>query len=399
MPAIEQAQTILQKITKERPKTTSAWVTWAQIYLDQAQTAEAMSTILRALTYSPEDRDLLFLKAKTEAATAPALAVPTLKALNERLGSDTEIALALANIYVQIGRYQEAITLLENHITHCSKAQYEKVNTALAVALYKNGNKDKAEQLFDDLYQTAKTSSDVFLTQAALLADDLNWSSLSDRIGDWSDCNPNDVNTLVTLAARLAAAENASAALFAENLLHTIIKHNPDSTAAIFTLAMLMQAAGRTTEADALYRRLLRLQPENVVAINNLAWIMCEEEGNYQQALELAKQGLRKTPDYIDLIDTCGVIYYRLGDHEKAVTDFTRCIELCPANSPALVASYFHLARTLVAVGHNNGAADNLQKALELSSNIGGLSPTEVAEAKNLLGKISEGTKHGQIAN
>ncbi|MHC4635171.1 MAG: tetratricopeptide repeat protein, partial [Planctomycetota bacterium] len=397
MSAIEQAQTILQKITEERPKTTSAWVTLAQIYLDQGQKAEAMSTILRALTYSPEDRDLLFLKAETEAATAPALAVPTLKALNERLGNDTEIALALANIYVQIGRYREAITLLNNHITHCSEAQYEKVNTALAVALYKNGSNDKAEQLFDELYQTTKTSSDVFLTQVALLADDLNWSSLSDRISDWSDRNPNDVNTLVTLAAKLAVAENVSAARFAENLLRTILKHNPDSTAAIFTLAMLMQAAGRTTEADALYRRLLQFQPENVIAINNLAWIMCEEQGNYQQALELAKQGLRKTPDYVDLIDTCGVIYYRLGDHEKAVTDFTRCIELCPGNSPALVASYFHLARALVAVGHNNGAADNLQKALDLSSNIGGLSPIEVAEAKNLLGKISEGTKHGPI--
>ena len=62
--------------------------------------------------------------------------------------------------------------------------------------------------------------------------------------------------------------------------------------------------------------------------VNNLAWIMCEHEGQYEEALELAQQGLKVSPEYADLIDTRGVIYYRSGEYQKAVEDF---IESDPA--------------------------------------------------------------------
>jgi tetratricopeptide (TPR) repeat protein len=112
---------------------------------------------------------------------------------------------------------------------------------------------------------------------------------------------------------------------------------------------------------------------------------MCEEQGKHQEALELAQNGLEKTPDYIDLIDTRGVIYYRLGESDKAVQDFTRCIELYPLEAPSAAASHYHLGRALAGLGQKDKAAENFKKALELNDRIGGLSDADVADVHRLL--------------
>ena len=62
------------------------------------------------------------------------------------------------------------------------------------------------------------------------------------------------------------------------------------------TLAILLQINGRPNESAALYQKVLALEPDNVIIINNLAWIMCETQGKYQQALDLAQTGLKLEP-------------------------------------------------------------------------------------------------------
>jgi tetratricopeptide (TPR) repeat protein len=156
-------------------------------------------------------------------------------------------------------------------------------------------------------------------------------------------------------------------------------------------LAMLLQITGRFAESTPLYQQILTLQPDNVIAINNLAWILCEEHGKYQQALELAQRGLKTAPNYTDLIDTRGVVYYKLGQYDKAIQDFTKCIKLYPTETPSLVASYFHLGRALVGLGQKDKAVESLEKALELNTKIGGLSGADLAEARQLLEGLSEG--------
>ena len=131
------------------------------------------------------------------------------------------------------------------------------------------------------------------------------------------------------------------------------------------------------------------LQPEDEVTINNAAWIMCEEQGKHQQALELAEKGLKLAPQYVDLIDTRGVIYYRLGKLDKAIADFITCIKLYPDTVAGCVGSHFHLARALAASGQRTRALEHLSQALDLESRIGGLSPQDMEEAKNLRKKIS----------
>jgi hypothetical protein len=80
-----------------------------------------------------------------------------------------------------------------------------------------------------------------------------------------------------------------------------------------------------------------------------------------------------------------------------AAQDFAKCVDSYPKDSPSLTISYYHFAKTLLALKQNNKAIDNLQKALDLNSRIGGLAPFEANQAQGLLVKLSQEQKRVAI--
>jgi len=177
-----------------------------------------------------------------------------------------------------------------------------------------------------------------------------------------------------------------------------IFKNDSYSIEDMTNLAILLYTVDRSDESVPLYQRVLQLQPDNLIVINNLAWIMCEEQGKFQQALELAQRGLKIDSNYIDLIDTRGVAYYRLGEFDKAVEDFTTCIELYPDGTLTAISLRFHLARAFDKLGQKYKAVEHLNQALDLyqalepANRIGALSDTDLAEAQRLLKQLQEGS-------
>jgi tetratricopeptide (TPR) repeat protein len=384
-PSIEQAENILNTITEDHPKTVSAWVQKARIYLKQGQSGKLMDTVLSGLVHSPNDKALLSLKAQAEYDRSPLLAIPTLKMLADLYPDDTDVRLNLANTYVASERYDEGVTSLKQLLGSCKKSDKRKVNTALAVALYKSGNQPQAKREFELLYQAIPGDPTLFLTEMKLLMEDKQWSEMAAKVSERFEKQPDDTATFITLANELVPRVDSEARQAAEEILRRVLKKRPDSVQAMITLAMLLQMSSRCEESAALYHRIITLEPDNVIAINNLAWIMCEEEGEYEQALELAHRGLMRAPDYTDLIDTRGVVYYKLGQYDKAIQDFNRCLKLYPKNSPSLTVSYFHLGKALAKSGQKEDAIRILKKVLELNTQHSSLSATDVADVEHLL--------------
>ena len=393
-PSIELAQQVLQAITCKQPKYCAAWALLAKTHLMNKQSGKALDIILQGLTYSPNDKDLLLLKAHIEAQRSPLLAIGTLRILNEREPNNCEIALELANMYIASRQYDNAVTLLHNLLSSCQEKDRRKIDTSLAVAMHKNGNISQSQQIFDSLYKSIANDSQVFLAQIKLLIDQKNWQQSHLRVSRWLKQNPDDIETFIAIVRNLTETRNKQALDSAENLLTTILEHDHDSLKALNSMVMLLQITGRYSESVTFYERILEIKPDDLVALNNLAWIMCEEQGKCQLALELTKRGLQKAPMYVDLIDTHGVIYYRLGDYQNAVSNFQKCIQLYPENSSAMLISQFHLARTLIALGKNDKAIYNLKKTLQLSETVQGLSKEQLTQAKDLLTQLLEEKEH-----
>ena len=131
------------------------------------------------------------------------------------------------------------------------------------------------------------------------------------------------------------------------------------------------------------------MTPDNVIAMNNLAWIMCEEQHRFEEALELVETGLKLQPTYADLIDTRGVTYYRMGEYEKAIKDFNLSIRLYPKDVPENVSTNFHLVRALVKNGQDTQAFQMIDHVLEQGEKVGGLAQKDIDELINLRNSIS----------
>jgi tetratricopeptide (TPR) repeat protein len=391
-PASRSAERILKEITQDGPEISEAWALLGEIAIKRRQPTEAMDAALGGLAYKPTDKALLLLKARAEAARSPVLAVQTLKGLHELDPNDVDAAVLLANTYIRAGEPEKAKVLLTKQLTTCDISNRRRCEIALAVALYKNGNKGKAEKDLDSLLESEPNDPSPLLAHVQLLRDDRLWNRLHQKVVDWYKKHPADSRTPVSVARDLITVEDSQAKKAAEDVLRTVLEDNSDCVEAMSALAILLEITGRSAESAELYRRLLELEPDNLIAINNLAWIMCEVQGRHQQSLELAQRGLKMAPNYVDLIDTRGVVYYRLGEFDKAIQDFSTCIELYPSTTPAAIATRFHAARTLVELGQKDSAIEHLTQALDLESQIGGLSTADLAEAQRLLKRLEEGS-------
>jgi len=403
-PAIENAAQVLQKLTDTHPKISEVWLLLGEIALRQGEQGKAIDIVLRGLVHKANDKALLTLKARAEAARSPVLAIPTLRVLRDADPNDTETAILLANAYVVTNEPNKAVELLNNQLSVCKNDSIRRrCRITLAVALYKSGNKAEAQKEFDLLFQSEPNDASPLLAQTMLLRDDQLWSQLIQNVTDWYQKHPKDAGTPVIIAGELAGVENSEAKKAAEEILKMILGKYPNCINAMSVLGMLLQTSGRSEESTQLYQKILSLQPDNAIAINNLAWIMCEEQGKPRQALELAERGLKIAPNYIDLIDTRGVAYYRLGEFNKAIQDFTTCIKLYPVGAPSGTASRFHLARTIAALrrmrslgvksaaapfGEKDKAIEYLNQALNSGSQTKGLSPKDLAEAQRLLEEL-----------
>lgn len=390
-PAMENGRLILQTITEKQPEVNRAWMLLGELMLKQGQPGKAVDIALRGLAYKSNDKPLLLLKARAEAVRSPILSIPTLKELCELDPNDIEAVTFLASTYIKTGEPQKAVDILRKQITNRDLSTRRKCSLALAIALYKAGDKIEAQKEFDSLLESEPNDPRPFIVQAQLLKEEGLWSQLNQKVIDWLNKHPNDTHTPMVITRDMITVDSNEAKQTAEDIIRLILKNDPTSIEAISTLAILLEMVGRPAESAELYRRLLEIEPNNLIAINNLAWIMSEYNNQYQQALELAQKGLKLAPNYMDLIETRGVIYYRLGELNKAIEDLTKCIELYPDSAPQRVAATYHLARALAELGKKNEALKYLNQALSRDSETGSLSNTELAEAKNLLRKLQEG--------
>jgi pentatricopeptide repeat protein len=391
-PAIKQAEAILRSITEEKPSEREAWILLGEILLRYEQEpSDAIGIALKGLAYNHNDKALLMLKARGEAILSPTSAIVTLRGLLEQEPNNIDAALMLGETFLTIGQPQNAVAFLRKQLPVYGGTPYERdTNMLLAKALYKSGEKNNAEEILNTLYMTDANDPRVLLTHIRLLKDDKLWDQIRQKVAIWYQRHPENKRAVVTIAGELVASGNEQAGIAAEDILNLILKDDPASTEALGVLGMLFSSRGQSSQATSIYQRLLELMPDNVITMNNLAWILCGQ-GQYEHALELAQKGLKIAPNYTDLLDTRGLIYSQMGNVQEAISDFNRCIELYLPNATSRTASYFHLAKAFYKLQEKAKAVDILKQAIKLNEKIGGLSPAELTEGRNLLEEMSRG--------
>jgi tetratricopeptide (TPR) repeat protein len=148
-------------------------------------------------------------------------------------------------------------------------------------------------------------------------------------------------------------------------------------------LARLYDLRGRYPEAEAMYREVLRDHQTNVLALNNLSWLLAQRSGDGKAALELIDRAITNMGRRADLLDTRGVVYLALGEPDKALADFKEA-----AADERTPTRLFHLARAQFEAKDRATAARTLQDAKKAGLEPTKLHPVEQLSCRNLMAEL-----------
>jgi tetratricopeptide (TPR) repeat protein len=186
---------------------------------------------------------------------------------------------------------------------------------------YKKGDHKHAEQLLEALFKRQPTTSNV-IALASLMQSIGNVDGAIAQLQRWLEKNTNDVAVRAQLA---------------------------------------QMYVGRNQTKDVIFqcREILKVDPDNIVALNNLAWHLIDEEP--KQALGYAKRALELSPESSAILDTLAMAQLKNNDVAEARKSIDRALAVSP-KSPDL---RFHEAQIRAAEGDKQGAIVALNSLLD----------------------------------
>ena len=143
--------------------------------------------------------------------------------------------------------------------------------------------------------------------------------------------------------------------------LHKASEIAPNDPVIVGTLALTLDGAGRRDEAKRAYENVIKLNPNNAIALNNLAFLMAETGDDLNQALTYAQRAKQRLPQLDEVSDTLGWIYLKKNLSEDAVLIFQDLVK----KSPKHPTYRYHLGMALSQKGDKNSAIRELQEALK----------------------------------
>lgn len=137
---------------------------------------------------------------------------------------------------------------------------------------------------------------------------------------------------------------------------------NPDEKfAALLTLGGVEYRARQFAAAAKVFEQAVAIRPNDLNAINNLAFVEAMDPAKVAHAIECARKGLAIDAANEDLMDTLGFALTKSGQLPEAVSVLARAARVRPG-----AAVFTHLAAAQAAAGRKTEALANLQKAKAL---------------------------------
>jgi len=167
---------------------------------------------------------------------------------------------------------------------------------------------------------------------------------------------PKSTALFVRAGTRLERDDRAGA----RALLVELTNAAPKLAGAHLQLALLDEGAGEREAAIAGYRRVLELQPDNVIALNNLAFALAVYKNSPAEGRPLALRAVNLSKRSPDVLDTLAWIEHLLGEEVSSRTLLAEALRGAPANADVRM----HAAIVAAAIGDLPGAEAQLKEAL-----------------------------------
>ena len=315
----------LKELIREKPQTAAAYYLLATAYLAERQNAEAATTYQQMETLFPKDPQPSF---------------------------------SLGNVLLAQGQqanarkaFERSAVISPDYLPAAERLiDFEVADKQYAAAL------GRAQQQIDKDPKRAQSwalRAKVYLAQR-------DFARAEPDLAKAVEIDPKfEVASL--LLAQLYVATNRQDQAIAK--LNAFAEQNK-SIPALIQLASIYEKDKNYTAARDAYEKLLAINGNNALALNNLAVVYSERLDQVDKALDLAKRARTNSPNNPNLADTLGWIMFRKGDYRNALPLLQEGAAKLTENPEV----QYHLAMAQYMMGDEAAAKTGLQKAVQLPS-------------------------------
>ncbi len=391
-----EALPIIDKTIEDFPKWGEAYYLKALVHLNRGEILLSYNALDQASQYDPNDDKILaltahhhFLKRNFSEAKESAK-----KALRFQ-GNNFRAAMILGKSYLSLGENKKALQFfeaMEKQLPGNPEILYNKALSQIASKKFGAATETLEKSLIID-----QDYSPALLTLTAIFLQEKDHDHAVSRVKKQIETSPNNPEFLLLLAnlftkdtatqeealslyrkAQLLVPEEPKPYLLEAQLLvkmgktadaineyRTLLSKKNDFTEGHMALGVLLEESGDPKGAQESYRKALEINPQFAPAANNLAWGLAQEENaDLGEALRLALLAKEKLPEDPLITDTLGMIHYKRGSYQLALTQFAFAVEK-RADNPTL---RYHLALALYKDGQYQKAKHELEKCLQTKS-------------------------------
>jgi len=284
----------------------------------------------------------------------------------ERSGySGPAVAETLA-LFARLKRYDEGVTFFEAHRTDANRSPVTLARYAHLLA--RSGRQANAVAVFRDA-MAMSLSGDIGLAGfvvreiVSAFSPDIDLSKVPALFEETEAAGPaaraND-RILARLYAQTKRFDDAGAIL--TRLLETVADDR-ERAVLLQEQGDLYQVSGRAQEAVASYEQAIEYDEDNWVVLNNAAYVLSDQLGEYERAKSYATRAVAAS-DNAATLDTLGWIYVGLTQYQRAIAELSRSVRLDPTDPMA----FYHLGEAYRRNGQFVEAADVLSRGRNVAS-------------------------------
>jgi len=372
---------------------TEAHAILATAYLETNQYDDAAKHFSKALEASPDAKaNPLGLAIAQRQQKDNEAALKTLTELIKKYPDWRSAHVEQGELFLQMNRVADAEKSFAKAISFGTNSNY--TDAKLAEYYTANNNPTKAKTLYQRIIASGKAIPQAYVKFAELMRSENDLQSGVALLREGTKQYPqnsylhfrlaNELATLRQYQQALASIElanqlqpNDASILRSYSLILSKLGKSADAankagqlyklqnaaTPEALFYATQLQANNQLQDAAGIYTQIIKSEPENLIALNNLANVLAEQD-NLPEAETHARKANQLVKDNAQIMDTLGWIVYQQKRYSEATEIFTQAIKIAP--KAAVI--HYHAGVVLDDSGKDADAIPRLKQALALDS-------------------------------
>lgn len=334
----DQALAIYKDIVESDPNDSDAWGAMGRIEINDGDFEEAQTAVRKARDLDSANLEYLFEEATVDDALgqlddSAKLYTQLLTATEHPSGvySDQEkgtyslVLDRLAQVYREQSNTDQAIAVYQKKAA--LGGDYEEQAYDQEVETYREAHEyDKAVATAQQSVKDQPKSLDAKLTLARQLADTGHADQGVGMAKQLVAAHPRDLETYYQLAMIYTDLRKWKDAGSVLDKAQKLASKKNDQVMVDFERAMMDDRARHYDAAEAGFRKVLSLDPDNALVLNNYGFMLADRGVQLEQALSMIRKAVKLEPTNYAYLDSLGWAYYRLGKYPQAQANLERAV-------------------------------------------------------------------------